>query len=60
MNLATGSLLCLGFVLLVTGVVSKLMGISLLAPLIETELGYFIAANSCFLMALVIDRFQKE
>lgn len=60
MNLATGSLVCLGFIFLVTGTVSKLMGISLLAPWVKTEMGYFIVANSCLLIALVIDKFQEK
>ncbi|MBL7157725.1 MAG: hypothetical protein ISS92_06190 [Candidatus Omnitrophica bacterium] len=60
MNIATGSLLFLGFVLLILGVASKFLGMSLLAPTFTASFGYFIAANSCLLLALVIDKFEKS
>jgi len=60
MNLATGSLLFLGFVVMILGVVSKFLGISLLEPLIQTNMGYVMATNSCLLFALVIDKFEKS
>lgn len=59
MNIATGSLMFLGFVLLVSGMISKLIDVSLLAPFVSSYVGYFIAANSCLLLALVIDKFQQ-
>ena len=60
MNVATGSLTFLGFILLIVGIVSKLMGVSLFAPFISSFLGYFIGANSCLIMALVIEKFQGK
>ena len=60
MNAATGCLIFLGFILLLGGIASKLMGISLLAPYISSFIGYFVAANTCLLMALVIDKVQKD
>ena len=60
MNLATGSLMLLGFVLLVAGIVSKLMGMALLAPFFNTSVGCFMAANACLLLVLVVDKFQKS
>lgn len=60
MNLATGSLTLLGFVLALLGIISKVMCISLLAPLFSTYAVYLVAANTCFLAALVVDRFQKS
>lgn len=60
MNLATGSLMFIGMILLVLGAVSKFMGLSLLEPLITSHISYFIAANSCLLLALVVDKFQKS
>ena len=60
MNLATGSLLFLGFLFAVLGVASKIMGVSLAAPLIETNIGYMTVVNTCLLLALVIDKFQKK
>jgi len=60
MNIATGCLSLLGFFLLTVGVTSKFMGISLLEPFITSSIGYFIAANSCFLLVIIVDRFGKE
>jgi len=60
MNLATGSLMLLGLVLAILGLVSKLIGTSILAPLITNYFSYLIAANTCLLLALVIDKFQKD
>ncbi len=59
MNIATGSLTFLGFIMLVLGAASKLMGVSLLQPLVVSPVGYLLAANSCLLMALIVDKFQK-
>ena len=60
MNIATGCLTLVGFFLLVVGIASKFMGMSLLTPFITTSIGYFIAANSCLLLVLIVDRFGKE
>ena len=60
MNLATGSLVLVGFILLVAGVVSKLIGVPLMLPLISEGSDFFVAANTCFLLALVIDKFEKR
>ena len=60
MNLATGSLVFMGFILLIVGITSKLIGISLLYPLIVGFANYMIAANTCFIVALVVRKFQKS
>ena len=60
MNLANGTLVLLGFLAIVLGVVSKLMGISLLAPFIGAASSYFIVAITCFMVALVVDKFEKS
>jgi len=60
MNLATGTLMLFGLTLFLTGVASKFMGASLLAPFIKSYMGYFIAANSCIILALAIEKFQKQ
>ncbi len=60
MNLATGSLVFVGFIFLVVGIASKLIGISLLHPLFTGPANYMTAANSCFLIALVVHKFQKS
>lgn len=60
MNLATGSLVLFGFVVLIIGIISKILGLSLLQPFIASFATYLVVANTCFLMALVIDRFQSK
>jgi len=60
MNLATGSLVLLGLVLMIVGVTSKLMGLSLLAPLFTSYVSYLVAANSCLLLSVIIDKHHKE
>ena len=60
MNLATGSLMILGFALLVAGLISKLMGIAILTPFFNSSMGCFMAANTCLLLALAVDKFQKS
>ncbi len=60
MNVATGCLTFLGFILLIAGIASKLLGISVMAPYISSFLGYFVGANTCFLLALIVNKFQKS
>jgi len=57
MNLAVGSLVLLGFLFSLFGVVFKLSGFNLLYPMITEVANFFVASSICFLMALVIDRF---
>lgn len=59
MNLATGSLVLLGLLVLVAGIVSKLIGLSLLAPFFISPSSYMAAANSCFLMGILADKYHK-
>jgi len=44
----------------VLGVASRVMGCSLLSPFIQTTLGYFVGANTCILLALIVDKFDKR
>ena len=60
MNAATGTLTLVGLILLLAGLVSKLLGIFILAPFISSSINYVIAANACFLLAIVVDKFQKN
>ena len=60
MNAATGTLTLVGLILLLAGLVSKLLGILILAPFITASINYVIAANTCFLLAIVVDKFQKN
>jgi len=59
MNLATGSLVFLSLILMILGIASKVMGVSLLAPLFTSYVSYLIAANSCLLLSLIIDKHHK-
>ena len=59
MNIATGCLTFLGFVFILAGIISKFAGISLFQPFVSSFLGYFIAANTCLLLALIVDKFEK-
>ena len=60
MNAATGSLVLLGLFMVMFGVILKLAGMNLMEPIFNTIGGYFSMANTCFLVALVVDRFDKE
>ena len=60
MNLATGALVFVGFFLIVLGLASKAMGYSLLSPFIQSTIGYLVAANTCILLALIVDKFDKR
>lgn len=57
-DLAVGALVLVGLVLIVAGCVSKVAGLNLLEQFFTIPRNYFIAANTCLLLALVIDRFS--
>jgi hypothetical protein len=59
MNLATGSMVLLGFIFILFGLVLKMSGLNLLEPLFSRLSSFFAIANTCFLAALIIDRFDK-
>ena len=58
MNLAVGSLTLVGLLFGLAGVLSKVAGIALLYPLVKEMPSYFIIACTCFLLALIVDRFD--
>lgn len=60
MNVAVGCLVLLGFVLIMSGVIQKVAGLNLLEPLINASGAAFMAANTCFLLAIVLDRFDSH
>ena len=60
MGIAVGSLILLGFLLLQVGVIFKMIGINLLHPIFEIPSNFFIVANTCFLVALIVDRFDVK
>lgn len=59
MDLACGTLVFTGFLTIVLGMASKLMGIPLLAPYIIQPVNYFVLSATCLIVALVIDKFGK-
>ena len=59
-NLAVGARLLLGFLLLQVGVVFQIAGINLLDPILRIPSSFFIVANTCFLVALLVDRFGEK
>ena len=60
MDLAEGSLILAGFLLILCGLTSKLFTFNFLDPVIKTASAAFIAANSCFLLAIIVYLFGKE
>ena len=60
MDLAEGSLILSGFLLILCGLVNKLAAFNLLDPIIRTGSAAFVAANSCFLLAIIVYLFGKE
>ena len=60
MNLAVGTLTFAGCTFILLGCISRLWGVSLLAPYIITTTGYFLGGNTCFLLALIVDKFEKR
>ena len=59
MNLAEGTLVLLGFIFILAAMVLKISGLNVLDPIINTVYGFFLAANTCFLIAFVIAMFDK-
>lgn len=60
MDLAEGSLILSGFLLILCGVINQLFAFNLLDPIIGSVSASFIAANSCFLVAIIVYLFGKE
>lgn len=59
MNLGTGVLVLLGFFLILFGIIMKFSGLNLLDPLCSRISSFFAIANTCFLIAIIVDRFDK-
>lgn len=60
LNLAEGSLVLLGFLLLLDVAVIKVKSINLLTPLVNDSVGALLAANTCFIVAFVISIFGGQ
>ncbi|NQT33403.1 MAG: hypothetical protein HQ594_07015 [Candidatus Omnitrophica bacterium] len=59
MDTATGTLVFLGLLLLVNAIIVKTTGVNLLAGVCTQPKGFVTAANSCFLFAIIVDKFNK-
>lgn len=59
MNLGEGLLVLLGFLLILNALVFKISGLNLL-PMIKNISSFFIAANTCFLVACISAVFGKS
>ncbi|MFH1846807.1 MAG: hypothetical protein ABH869_04545 [Candidatus Omnitrophota bacterium] len=60
MNKAEGSLVILGLLLLVNGSIYKISGFNLLVQMSEDLASFFVLANTCFLLALVVYIFDQN
>ena|GEM_PF-1615685 len=58
LNLAEGSLVLLGFILILNAVIFKVSGLNLL-PIIKKASNFVMVANTCFLMALISAIFEN-
>jgi len=54
-----GTLLLMAFLMILTGIVLHFSGLNLLEPIINSVAAYFVIANTCILMALVVDKFDR-
>ena len=55
-----GTLVLVGMLLILGGVILKFAGLNLLEPLFYMPVSFFVVANTCFLLALVIDKFDRK
>lgn len=60
MNLAVGSLVLMGFIFIVLGSAFKVTGFNVLEPVIKSPLGFFITANTCLIVAVIIEVFGEK
>ncbi len=60
MDIGVGVLVLLGFLTILGGVILQLKDINLLEPVVNSPSGYFLTANTCFILALVLEKFGKE
>jgi hypothetical protein len=60
MNLAEGSLVLLGFLISLSVVISKVSGLNLLEQIADSEFKLLLVANTCFVIAFIINFFGGE
>jgi len=59
MNLAVGILIMMGFLAILSGLILQMKGLNLFDVVFTSSNGYFLAANTCFIVALVLEKFDK-
>jgi VIT1/CCC1 family predicted Fe2+/Mn2+ transporter len=59
MDIAEGALVLSGLLLILFGAIYKITGVNLLDPMVRTASASFIAANTCFLLSVVVYLFNK-
>lgn len=59
MSLGVGVLVLLGLILILFGVIFKLSGLNLLHPQIKDVSNFFAIANTCLLLAIIVDKFDR-
>ncbi len=59
MSLGVGVLVLLGLLLILFGVIFKMSGMNLMHPQIKEVSNFFVIANTCLLLALIVARFDK-
>lgn len=60
LNLAEGALVLLGFLLILNGIIVKMSDFNMIPHLILMPSNSFVAANTCFILTLILDRFGKS
>ncbi|MFC1548754.1 hypothetical protein ACFL5E_02200 [Candidatus Omnitrophota bacterium] len=60
MSLGVGVLVLLGLILILFGVIFKLSGLNLLHPQIKDVSNFFVIANTCLLLAIIVDKFDTS
>lgn len=60
LNLAEGTLILLGFLLLLNVAIIKIKYINLLTPLVNDTTSMLLAANTCFIVAFIISIFGGQ
>ncbi|MDD3089539.1 MAG: hypothetical protein PHT95_06315 [Candidatus Omnitrophica bacterium] len=60
MDMATGSLVLLGMLVLMAGAVMKFSSLNLFDPIITAQGSFLKVANTCFLLAIIVDRFNGK
>ena len=59
MNLTVGVLVLLGFLSIMSGLILQAKNINLFESVFTSSGSYFLVANTCFIIALIIEKFDK-